>query len=311
MPQQSQIHIDQALTNLSLNYRNEEYVADQIIPMVAVDKRTDKYFVYGKEHLRYRESKVRPGAVADEFEYSVSQNSYNAERRARRHFIADDEIRMQDVPLSAESDAAEALTDTLRLVYETDVANYVTNNSNMTNYTALAGTNQWSDYANSSPLVNLKTAKASVRLNALKPANTFMVPYETALNLADHPSIKDLVKYTDPNSLTESGLPAIVRGLRVVEPTAASDSAVEGRAFTAATVWGKNALICYVNPSAGRRTISTGYAFRAPDAITGAQGFATRQYRDDERGGVWVEVAITYDIRVVSVGAAYLFQTVI
>lgn len=311
MPQQNLVHIDQALTNLSIAYKNDDYVAGQVCPILPVDKKSNKYFVYGREHLRYRESRVRPGSVADEFEYTLSTGNYYAERRARRHLVTDNEVLMSDNPLLPQADSTETLTDAILLVYEYDVAQYLTNNSNMTNYTALSGGNRWDDYVNSAPLTNIKTARVSVRLNALKRANVAVIPYETGLVLADHPSIKDLIKYTDPKSLTSAGLPPVIRGLTVIEPASVYDSSTEGRTFSSTTVWGKNAIIAYITPGPGRRTISLAYTFMTPDEVTGAVGLSARQYRDEPRAGNWIEVAMTYDFRIVSVGSGYLVQTVI
>ena len=49
MPALAQIHIDQALTNLSVMYRNAAYVGDQVLPILPVNKRSNKYFIYRKE----------------------------------------------------------------------------------------------------------------------------------------------------------------------------------------------------------------------------------------------------------------------
>lgn len=312
MPQQNVIHIDQALTNLSIAYSNDDYIADKVLPKIPVDKHSDKYFVFGKEYLRIREAHVRPGALADELDYTLSTNPYYATRRAKRHFVTEFERRESDDPLDPEFDSTEALTETLKLIWENDTASFLTSSANLTNYTALAGTTQWSDYVNSAPLTNIKTARISVRYNALKRANVALIPYDVALTLADHPSIKDLIKYTDAKSLTEGGLPPVIRGLTVLEPAAISDTSVEGRAFNATAVWGKNVIIAYISPKrAGKRVLNLGYTFVAPDEITGASDLNTRKYREEARGGDWIEVAMTYDVRLVSSGAGYLFQTVI
>jgi hypothetical protein len=310
-PQATQIHIDQALTNFSQLYANEDYIADQIMPMVPVNKRSDKWFVYGKEHFRYRNAIRQPGALADEFDYSLSTSSYFAQPRAERHLVLDDDVMEQDDPLNEELDAAELLMELFMLIREVDVANFLTNTANLTNNTALSGTTQWSDYTNSVPLTNIKTAKASVRTNAAKRANVVLFPYETALVLADHPSIKDLTKYTDPKGLMESGLPATVRGLRVIEPGAVQDTSIEGRAFSPAAAWGKNAIIGYVNPYPGRKKISMAYMFVAPEPTSRTPGFATRKYREDARKGLWVETEISYSLNMVAPGAGFLFTTCI
>lgn len=313
MPQQNIVHIDQALTNLSLAIFNDnaDYISEQMLPSVPVNKRSDLYFIYGKEHLRVRESRVRPGALADELEYTLSRGNFQCEMRGRRHLVLDEDRQAEDDPLSAEMDAAQILAEAMKLIREWDTSQYLTSSANLPNYTALGGTSQWSDYVNSTPLTDIKTARSSVRINVLKPANIMMLPYDVGLTLVEHPSIKDLVKYTDPNALTEAGLPPVIRGLRIIETAGAYDSSTEGRSFTAASLWGKNVIIAYVSPNPGRKTISLGYTFVAPDATTSARGLATRQYREEARRGDWIESNITFDLRVVASGAAYLYQTAI
>lgn len=311
MPQPNVIHIDQALTNFSQMLTNDDYVANDMAPMVPVAKRSDRWFVYGKEHFRYRNSKIGTSGVANEREYTLTTSQYYAERRAERHYIPDDNEMQEDQPLQERVDAAEVLAESLNLTREVDTANFMTSTANMTNNTALSGTSRWDDYANSVPLTNIKTSKVSVRTNSAKRANFAMIPYEVALVLADHPSIKDLIKYTDPRALTESGLPPVIRGLRVIEPGAVQDGATEGRAFAPAAIWGKNVIIGYVNPGPGLKKVSLAYTFMAPDPTSGTRGLATRRYRLDDRKGEFVETEQTYDIRMIATGAGYLWTTVI
>ena len=47
-PTQQQVHIDQALTNISIAYRNANYLGEQIFPNVPVNKQSDKFFTYPK-----------------------------------------------------------------------------------------------------------------------------------------------------------------------------------------------------------------------------------------------------------------------
>jgi len=310
-PQATQIHIDQALTNFSQAFLNEEYVGNQVVPMVPVKKRSDVWFVYGKENFRYRDLRRMPSGLANDFNYTLTTSSFMAQERTERHLILDDNEMEQDAPLNEQIDATQMITDNIQAAIEYEIATYVTNTANLTQNTALAGTAQWSDYANSTPLTNLKAAKVGVRFGVMKRANTFVSPYDVSLVLADHPQIKDLIKYTDPKSLNESGLPGIVRGLRVIEPSSVYDSAVEGRAFSGASIWGKNAIVMYLNPTPTLKSVSLAYMFAAPDSTTGATGFATRTYRSEERKGTYVEVSITYVIKTVAPLSGYLFGTCI
>lgn len=113
MPTISQIHIDQALTNLSVMYRNQTYVGDQVLPILAVNKRSNKYFVYRKEDFLSASpagtggvlgSVRRPGAEAAEIDYGLSTQNYYAEEYAYRGFVADAESAVADNPLMPDMD---------------------------------------------------------------------------------------------------------------------------------------------------------------------------------------------------------------
>ncbi len=43
------VHIDVALSNVSIGYQNEEYIADQVFPQVSSDKQSNKYYTWDKE----------------------------------------------------------------------------------------------------------------------------------------------------------------------------------------------------------------------------------------------------------------------
>lgn len=310
MPFATDVHIDQALTNISIAYKNTGLVGDRVLPSVPVDKRSNRYFVYGKEQFKQRDNLVRPGGIAPEWERTLSQGFYVAERHAERQIITDDERRMSDVPLQPDADYTEFLTDSVMNQREFGILSAVTSTSNVTQNVTLSGTSQWSDYTNSTPLVNIKTAKVAVRLGVLREANMMTLSYEAALTLADHPSLKDLTKYTDSAGLNKSGLPTMVRGLQINEAGAFQDTANDGQAATFTTAFGKNALVHYTSPSVGLKSISFGYTFEAPDATTGTRGFATTKYREDARHGEWIEVSTTYALVLTAPLGAYLLLAV-
>lgn len=310
MPYAQDVHIDQALTTLSIAYTNDGYVGDSILPAIPVDNRSDRYFIYGKEAFTARDDLVRPGAVAPEWQRTLSQDMYSAERHAQRQLVTDDERHESDAPLDPDIDTTEFLTEAVVNNREFAILSLVTNPAQVTQNLALSGTSQWSDYTNSVPLSNIKTAKTTVRNGVLKPANMMSISYDGALTLADHPSIKQLIVYTDPNNISDSGLPRIVRGLTINEAGAFQNTANDGQTPTLVTAFGHNVLIHYTSPSPGRKTISFGYTMEAPDATSGVRGFATLRYRIDERHGDMIEVGTTYALKIVATLGAYLLSTV-
>src|SRR5262249_26251264 len=95
----SAVHIDTALTNVSVMYRNEDYVADQVLPEVPVDKQSDKYFVYGVENLRPDDDTRRPGSQSNEVTWSLSTDGYYADGHALSDVIPDEQRENQDLAL--------------------------------------------------------------------------------------------------------------------------------------------------------------------------------------------------------------------
>mgnify|MGYP001583108182 FL=1 len=75
-PTARQSHIDTALTNISIGYRNAQYIAEQIFPAVPVGKQSDKFFTFTKADFFRDEAGVRaPGTRAARVAYNISTDS--------------------------------------------------------------------------------------------------------------------------------------------------------------------------------------------------------------------------------------------
>lgn len=327
MPPIGSIHIDQALTNLSLLVRNQFYIADQVLPVLPVNKRSDKYFVYRKEDFMSASpvdaqgrplSLRRPGAEAAEIDYGVSTQVYYAEEYAYRGLVPDAEVAISDNPLQPEMDQTVQLSERLLLDNELSVAALVGKRANYpaSNKVALttggAGTS-WAQYAsaNSLPFNDIKNGKLAVIKGIAREPNRMLISVDAARALADHPNVKDLVKYTHPESLTMSGLPKSIRGLEVIEGAQQKNTAGEGAAYSGANIWAADdatalALIYYAAPNPAPRTVSMGYTFEAPDDTTGARGLAVRKWREEKRKGVMVETAFMRDWRLIALDSGNL-----
>ncbi len=320
MPTISQIHIDQALTNLSVMYRNSAYVAEQALPMLPVSKRSDKYFVYRKEDFMSPSpagsggqlaSLRRPGTEAAEIDYGLSTQNYYAEEYAYRGFVADAEVAVADNPLAPDMDQALQLTERLMLDNEISVANLITKRANFAaaNRNALvANTTSWAAYASttSNPFGDIKAGKLAVIRGIAREPNTMLLSVDAARTLADHPNVKDLVKYTHQDALTISGLPKVMRGLTLIEGATQKNTAAEGAAYSGANLWQADdgtalALIFYRPDAPSLRSVSLGYTFEAPDDATGARGLAVRRWREEKRKGSMIEAAFLRDWRLIAV----------
>lgn len=310
MPYLTDVHIDQFLTGISFAYTNSMLIGDQIFPPFNVDHRSDVYVIYGTESFKKYEDTRRPGTDAIQIKQTLSRGQYLADEHAVKDIVPDAEKVEADSPLSPEIDRTVFLTDTERNQREFKQLAVASDPTIVTANTPLSGTAMWDDYTNSVPLTNIRTGRSAVRAAIHKEATDIAFAYDASLITADHPSIKDLIKFTDPSNLSSGGLPTTIRGLTTHISGADEDTAGMLAAATFSPAFSKAVLIYFKNPNRGLRTITFGLTLECPDQTTGARGIQVRKWVDQEKKGTWIEVSDTYVPKVIAPLGAYLFTNV-
>lgn len=309
MPYQTDIHIDQWLTSFSVAYTNAMLVGDDVFPPIPADNLSDVYAVYGQESFKVYEDTRAPGTDALEIRYTLTKGTYLAAEHSEKTIVPDAQQRFADnPPLDPLIDATWELTETGRNQREFKQMAIASDPTQVTQNVALSGTSLWSDYTNSTPLTNIRTARSAVRAGVHREATDFLLAYDAALVLVDHPSVKDELKYTDPNSLATPGLPMTIRGLTTHISGVDKDTAAYLSGTTSfAPVFSKSALIYFRNPNLGRRSMTFGVTFEAPDQTTGVRGWQIRQWYDDGKKSTWVEGSDTYVPKIIAPLAAFAY----
>lgn len=110
-------HIDAALTDLSISYRQDAPAyAERIFPRVVVQKQSDKYFVWDKGDMWRRNVKKR--AAGSHFERAgmrLSTETYYSEQYALEHQIEDERRKNADPGADPERNGTFFLGDQLSL----------------------------------------------------------------------------------------------------------------------------------------------------------------------------------------------------
>lgn len=263
-PQRSTLHIDAALTNFSKAFSNRgnQFIASKLFPRVRVGKQSDKYFIYGNESLRLAESVREPGTPFKRYGFTLSNTSYYCEQVGREHAIPWEDRDSADPAINLDQDSVQMLTDQIDLELENRLASLITT-SNITQNTTLTTNYQWNNYdsSTSDPEKDIKTAKVTIQAATGRAPNTIVMGYQVAENLAHHPTIVELRKYTSPEFLNDAGLPSRLFGLNVLLANAVYDNTKQGQATSLAELWGKNVLVAYVDPNPGLRSITLGVTF--------------------------------------------------
>lgn len=262
-PQVGQVYIDPLLSNISIAYQNDTYLADMIFPEVQVKQISGKYFVYDKSKFVVVNDQRSPSTRANRVDYGLTTASYGPLiEHALEQDIPDEVIDQAMAPLDPNLDATENVTDRILLSKEVDAFTQCSNTAVITQNVTLSGNSQWSAYATSDPIGDVRTAVDTIKLNVLKRPNRLVLGYQVYSVLRNHPEIIERVKYSQLGVITPELLAEIFDIEQVWIADAEQNTANENQTAVMAYVWGKNAWVFYINAAPAIRKVSFGYTFR-------------------------------------------------
>lgn len=273
-PTTNDVHINRPLSNISVAYKNSEYIADQVFPVVPVESKSDHYFTFGKGAWFRNEAAFRaPGTRASRGEYDISTASYVCLPYALATPVPD-EVRMNaDNPLTPGVTAVEYVTDKLMLAREIRVATMVTTSTNWA-YSA-SPTTQWSSAA-SEPETDIDNAVNGVVSQIGRMPNVMALSWDVWRKLKVHPNMLERLKYTRPGGvLTPADLREWFGFEKVLIGMSLYDSAKEGQSASMSYVWGDDVWVGYVPAAPALMTPAAGY-------VLTWGGRTVSEYREDQ-----------------------------
>lgn len=273
-PEIAEVHIDQALTQISVAYIQSQanFVSMQVFPVINVDKQTDKYYIFTKNDW-FRDEAQKRGDNQETAGggFSLSNDSYYADVWGFHKDLGYQLRANADRQVNLERGAVQLVTQRLLLRQEIQwVTDFFVATPWATNYTGVAGVpgggqfRQWSDYVNSTPITDIKTAKRAMLQSTGFEPNTLVLGYEVADVLMEHPDLFERIKYgasDSPKQVTLSNMASLFGIDRVIVPKAIKATNQEGQAEAYDFVHGKGALLMYVNPTPEPMMPSAGYTF--------------------------------------------------
>lgn len=309
MPASNEVHIDAALTNLSVGYRNPAFIADQLAPVVTVRKQSDRYFIYDADREQFRQSDDRraPGAEANEVNFTLSSDQYYCEDHALVSVVPDEERENADPVIQPNIDRTEFLRAKIDLNKEIELAGMLTDASLITQNTTLAGTDQWSD-ADADPVAAIEAQKATIMSSVQVLPNTLVLPYEVYCQVRVHPKVLERVTLGTVGALGQDVLAQVFDVERVLVPRAFKNTAPAGQSPSMSYVWGKNALLCHVPTRPALKQMALSYSFAWTGAPGSVSGHRVELWREERRKADLVRVQRYYDQKIIAAGAAYLWK---
>lgn len=310
MPLREDVHVDEVLTNLSVQFMNdaEGFVHREIAPFVFTGKSTGKYYKYANDvRMRRQDDSRAPRSDFPRIDWSVSTDSFETEEHGLEGLIDDRERRDADDPLDLDTDTNEILTDQVMVNWEKEVADVLTDTSTITQNATLTSTDQWSNYAGSDPLDDADAAKETILSNTGKLANIAVIPWQVFRVLRRHPDLRDRIKaQTTPQKLSVEQVAEVLDVERVVVPRVVYNSANPGASANNVFVWGKDVLFAYVDPSPGRKKPSLAYQFVIRD-----RQMRTVRYREQKKNSDVIRVERESVLKVVAAQCGYLYKAAV
>lgn len=253
------VHLDAALTSLSLAYKNQLYIGDQIFPRVPVQKQTDYIWEFPRQAWqRIDVQKRAPGARSAEADYDLTTASYYTPTWAISKLVPDELRANADNVIRPDIEATEFVMDQLLRAQEKRIADLTTGGSALWAYAA-SPTTKWSSDT-SDPYGDIEDAINGVVSTIGRMPNVAVISWDVWRHLRQHPDLLDRVKYTRPNARVMTsdfgewfGFEKFLIGMSLYDP------ALEGQTGSPQYIWGDGMWLGYVPSAPALLTPAAGY----------------------------------------------------
>jgi hypothetical protein len=306
--------VDPVLTGIALAYRNEGYIADQVMPRVNP--------ILGKEEFTYTRMTLAEGFTIPNTLVGRKSNPTEVEFTGTRvtgrtqDYGLDDVIPSNDMANAANgydprAFAVEGLADLIDQDREQRVANTVFANATYpaANRVTLSGTAQWSDQTNSNPL---NAILAALDIPVLRP-NIAVFGQATWTQLRQHPRIVTAIfgQTANAGAVSRQQVAELLELDEIIVGKSFTNSARRGQAPVLQRLWGKHAAFLrrdlLATSAEESNRITFGVTFQFGQRFAGAM----EEPKIGLRGSTRVRVGESLSETVVANDVAYYFENAV
>lgn len=302
------VRLTPVLNRAALAYRNDEFIADAILPVELVDERSAQYEIWGRDDgLEAPDDAIGPNGSAKEVEPTLSNDTYAVQDRALKGFTSYD-TEMANPSLGVRARTVELVREKQMLRREIRGASLIMTPGNYgaSNKRTLtsggAGTNWLGSGAD--PIDDMLDMMAAITgVNV-----TDAVMSDTVFNAArKNAALKAiLASQYDNNGL----LRPMDFGLYFGIPNIWINKAVKLSSGSRVRIWSEAHLwLGYVDRRPGVITFARTFRLRQ-----GAGGFVTKTWQEMDRGvngGEWTRVAFSDDEKIVAPTYGAIIENVV
>lgn len=297
------LHIDQNLTQIALNYRPANIIVDAIAPIVTVQKQTDLYPVYSRAEILALESTLRsPGTEAKKITRSVSSEAYAVKNYALAMDITIEDRANVDAAYEAElfGSAAQYLTWKLQADWENRVMSLVGSASNVS--TGFLPASNWQ--AGGDPFSQLVQMREQIQSTTGLRPNRIVFGWRAWAYLLRNTNMRNLLNGTNNGGglVTRQQVQGLLEVDQLLVAETFFNTANEAQAESLSQGFHDKVLYYYAPAAPSRDTPSFMYSFR--QEVPGVPSLVAERHPYDTRRKVeTVEVGYYQDEKIT--GSAY------
>lgn len=263
------LHVNVPLSKVAMAYEPSGIIADQIAPIVPVNKQSDSYTIFSiAEAFKVEEDKRSPKSEAQVITRSISSGTYFADNYALKDDIAYEDIQNADpgTLLTKRSERVKYLKKKLYLNWEYRLALQCTSTSNIGSSSAV-GSN-WSDATdgNSDPIGDILTAKDNIYYSTGYNANKAIFSRRAWRYFREHANVISRLYGQQTTSkgriVTPAQAAAMLELEKVFIGAAIFNTADEGQTAVMSDMWGTDVLVYYTPNAPTANEPSFMYSFR-------------------------------------------------
>jgi len=310
------------LQNVSIAYRNRNYIADSVFPIIEnVDAKT-KIAIYGKGAYFRDEADVRgPGSAAKRGGYPLDYVNITPIEYAFAKEVTDEDRKHAKSPLTPplqpDEDAIEFASDKVDLRRERLVSAVIFAATWCGVSTGEDAEGGWAAGAGNTFIEDVEARIETIRANCGIRPNRMWISANTLPELKQESSVLDRIKYTERGIVTPALIAAMFDLEQVLIGDAIYSSAEEtaaGDDFTSVNVWEANAgkgsaMLFYAPPRVGLKMVSAGVQARG--AFDDGQPRRISTWRENKFHQDVYEVAEEVDFVQVCSYAGFLWKDTI
>lgn len=308
------VHIDSALSQFAVAIKNRDYIADACLPVLKVQKPSDKFFKWDPDSYFEESNPILSGndSMPSRARHKVSTDNFSCVDYGLIDFLSSKTEASADAPLRPRMSLTRLIVNKLMLARERRVAGLVFGSGNYgSNTAALSGSDRW-DNASSNPANKIWEA---IEACDVRP-NVMVLGAQVWTALRNNQKFLDMIY---GRSSTSAGATPLTPTLAMVAQAFDLDAVLvgaakyntnrEGATSAKGYVWGKSAALIRVAPQPDMLETDTfGYTFRFQEP----QVELISDQKPGLAGGTWIKVTHSDDEKTVAGSAAgYLYTTVV